>query len=150
MPTMAWNRTATSQTWLFTPAIQYLRSCVTLWRHRQRWRLAGHHQTRAKTTIHQVLQEWYSVSRVFNLLFLLILPNSTLANIPSCNGDVYGSCSGSNSPHRCISFTGKTAVQILSKLSLSLVRNIPTDATSTHTDWPGPLRCFFSIFQSNP
>lgn len=54
------------------------------------------------------------------------------------NGDVFGSCNGTSCLCLCISFTGKTAAQILLKLSLCLVRNIPTALTLTQPDCVQP------------
>lgn len=54
------------------------------------------------------------------------------------NGDIFGPCNGTNCLCLCISFTGKTAVQILLKWSLCLVRNFPTILTLTQTDCVRP------------
>lgn len=66
----------------------------------------------------------------------------TLARIRSLR---LSSGNGGNCPHWCVSFTGKTAAQIPSKLSRFLVGNIPTLVISTRMDSTWSLRFSFYV-----
>lgn len=67
-----------------------------------------------------------------------LLQHTVIIICVTYNGDMFGPCNGTNCLCLCISFTGRTAVQIPLKWSLCLVRNIPTILTFTQTDCVRP------------